>query len=494
MNKLTTLFTLLLLSSVLIYAQNSSKSQGTNAINTPIHYNSDATTIFMDDMNGDNTVPGIEARGWYFDDVDGVGTSTTFQGNSTVFPAYEGPADGYLGENYNGAAGGGFLIDQWLISPEVTVQAGDTLKFWHRSPDGSTWPDPLEVWISSTAGTTHNDFDIQLDAFNGSTNGWAQWTGVFPNAGTVRFAVRYYTTNGGPSGSESDYVGLDLFEVAEAGGNPVIPISQAIEDLDNNFIPDHLDDTLTVQGVVISPNFQTTSISYVIDDGTGGIDLFHYGSTTPVLNLGDEVMVTGVIDQYNGLTEIVPMSESDIQVVSTGNPVPSPIVLTISQYLANAELYENRLVGFMNVTKTSGNWPTTAGSGATIYFSDGGPDSLKIYIDSDTDIDGNPEPVWPRDIIGVGSQYTTSTPPNNGYEVLPRYYASDFLPAGSLPVELTSFTAEANVNSVSLNWNTATETNNKGFEIQRNSGSGFATVGFVQGFGTSNSVTFLFIC
>ncbi len=35
-----------------------------------------------------------------------------------------------------------------------------------------------------------------------------------------------------------------------------------------------------------------------------------------------------------------------------------------------------------------------------------------------------------------------------------------------VPVELTSFTAEVNNNSVTLNWQTATETNNSGFEIQ----------------------------
>ena len=38
------------------------------------------------------------------------------------------------------------------------------------------------------------------------------------------------------------------------------------------------------------------------------------------------------------------------------------------------------------------------------------------------------------------------------------------------PVEMTSFTASANGNSVTLNWSTATETNNKGFTVERMSG------------------------
>ncbi len=54
-----------------------------------------------------------------------------------------------------------------------------------------------------------------------------------------------------------------------------------------------------------------------------------------------------------------------------------------------------------------------------------------------------------------------------------------------IPVELTSFNANVNAGNVVLNWTTATETNNKGFEVQRNSGDGFETLSFVNGNGTS---------
>jgi len=60
-----------------------------------------------------------------------------------------------------------------------------------------------------------------------------------------------------------------------------------------------------------------------------------------------------------------------------------------------------------------------------------------------------------------------------------------------LPVELTSFTASVNNFSVLLEWSTATEVNNFGFEIQRK--SGFSTSGddwiiisFAKGYGSSN--------
>ena len=46
-----------------------------------------------------------------------------------------------------------------------------------------------------------------------------------------------------------------------------------------------------------------------------------------------------------------------------------------------------------------------------------------------------------------------------------------FLNQSSIPVELTSFTATVNDNDVELTWSTATETNNQGFEIERQVGS-----------------------
>ncbi len=55
-----------------------------------------------------------------------------------------------------------------------------------------------------------------------------------------------------------------------------------------------------------------------------------------------------------------------------------------------------------------------------------------------------------------------------------------------VPVELTSFSAEASDNNVILSWTTATELNNQGFEIQRSiDEKEFVKIGFVEGAGTS---------
>jgi hypothetical protein len=66
-------------------------------------------------------------------------------------------------------------------------------------------------------------------------------------------------------------------------------------------------------------------------------------------------------------------------------------------------------------------------------------------------------------------------------------------PVGTLPVELTSFTAKQSVNGVELRWVTATEVSNYGFEVERaylsaqNGEPIWEKLGFVIGHGNSNS-------
>jgi endonuclease/exonuclease/phosphatase family metal-dependent hydrolase len=102
-----------------------------------------------------------------------------------------------------------------------------------------------------------------------------------------------------------------------------------------------------------------------------------------------------------------------------------------------------------------------------------------------------------------------NTSPNNAVssdvaEAL--YQASDHLPItavltfeNAMPVELTAFTAEQTDAGIMLKWETATEINNYGFEIERsnlqgsnkidddNNLEGYRAIGFVQGHGNSNS-------
>jgi hypothetical protein len=80
-----------------------------------------------------------------------------------------------------------------------------------------------------------------------------------------------------------------------------------------------------------------------------------------------------------------------------------------------------------------------------------------------------------------GSGYTANSGPNGNFSIV-RITADD-----PVPVELTSFSASVKGNNVILEWVTATELNNLGFDVERrNLESVYEVVGFVGGSGSTN--------
>ena len=194
-------------------------------------------------------------------------------------------------------------------------------------------------------------------------------------------------------------------------------------DADGDFAPDMLGDSVTISGVVTSTNFRPSGLQYFIQDATGGVQLFN-SSAGIELNVGDFVIASGTVTQYRGLTELeVADPTNDIQILGSGISVPA-VPLTIDEFLANAEMYEGKLIKLMKVTKapTSDDWPT-AGNWANITLWHGFGTEFTMHIDSDTDLDDNVEPTWPVNIVGVGSQYTNNSPANDGYQIMPSFYA-----------------------------------------------------------------------
>ena len=144
-------------------------------------------------------------------------------GDPTVFTSHTGA--GYLGGSFNSITGAG-TISLWLFAPNVTLKNGDVLSFWTRTTDG-TYPDRLQVRLS-TNGTSVNagasptsvgDFTTILQDINpGLTSAgyplvWTQYTltlsGLPAGGISGRIAFRYFVTNGGPSGTNSDFIGID---------------------------------------------------------------------------------------------------------------------------------------------------------------------------------------------------------------------------------------------------------------------------------------------
>jgi hypothetical protein len=73
---------------------------------------------------------------------------------------------------------------------------------------------------------------------------------------------------------------------------------------------------------------------------------------------------------------------------------------------------------------------------------------------------------------------------NNEQDV---YYSYITDTTGTIPVELLSFSVSMAANVVTLNWSTASELNNRGFEIERSTDkTNWRTIGFREGKGTTS--------
>jgi subtilisin-like proprotein convertase family protein len=183
---------------------------------------------------GFNVVP---PAGWFTQNNSApVGVTGWFQGNTTVFPAQAGPADSYVGANFNNTGSVG-TISNWLLTPELALKNGDQIKFWTRIPDGTEFPDRLEVRMSTAgAGTNVGADSTSVGSFTTlllSINP-ALTTGVYPKVFTQftatvsglgapttgRIGFRYFVTDGGVNGTNSNYIGIDSFEYV-----PLLPVT-----------------------------------------------------------------------------------------------------------------------------------------------------------------------------------------------------------------------------------------------------------------------------
>ena len=184
--------------------------------------NSNAQVLYNE---GFNTVVPLPA-GWASQNLSSpVGSTGWFQGNNTVFPAQSGAPTAYIGANFNNTTGAN-IISNWLFMPNVTIKNGDVFTFWTRTITTPTFADRLQVRMSLNGASTNagatsasvGDFTTLLLDINptltpsGYPNVWTQFTvnitGVaVPTSG--RLAFRYFVNDGGPGGSNSDYIGID---------------------------------------------------------------------------------------------------------------------------------------------------------------------------------------------------------------------------------------------------------------------------------------------
>ncbi|MCF7823416.1 MAG: T9SS type A sorting domain-containing protein [Candidatus Marinimicrobia bacterium] len=199
---------------------------------------------------------------------------------------------------------------------------------------------------------------------------------------------------------------------------------------------------MTIKGIVTSPNLSASYTSpprsdYTVQDPTAALNLYAFTFDNG-LELGDSVMVTGELDNYNGKFEIIPDAETDVVVISSGNALPAFQTVTIAELIANGENYESELIIIDSARVVSGTWPPDPGprSGVNMTITDPTGETLTMRIDIDTDIYGTEPMLGYFELKGFASQYDSSDPYDSGYQVFPRFY-SDLTPIGD-PAPLIS--------------------------------------------------------
>jgi len=173
----------------------------------------------------------IEVLNEGFNDVDSLAGWTQlnlstppghgwFQGNTGIFNAQAGAANSYAGVNFLSAAGGLGMVDNWLITPTLTMGGFTTLSFFVNSAGTAGFSDRLEVrYAAGSEGTGLDAFSSLLLTIGGDGSFPSQWqelnTTLMTGTGEGRFAFRYVG-----DASTLDYIGLDSVRVVTAVPEP----------------------------------------------------------------------------------------------------------------------------------------------------------------------------------------------------------------------------------------------------------------------------------
>ena len=375
----------------------------------------------------------------------------------------------------------GYYIIAWpnLSSPSViAVQRLDAAgnKLYGNDP----------MYISSGTNEQYT-YPIPIPGNNGSyTIGFEGTTGTFPSL-TVHLYAQKYSSAGTPIWGSSPVI------VSSAGGFPFYELTNIIPDGNYGVVFVWYDDR----------DFNNNYSTFVQRiDSTGTIIFTTNGVEVSSLSSNQHLNCDVVIDPSTYETYAFWIEQDHLQTMagisgqklsSTGTKLWGNNGITFKPMDSNTDLHMSSL--FMN------------GNSYVYYLEYIGSTQNNLAKAFSVDANGNFN--WTGNIVTFSSVVSSksrlvSDVYDNGVSVLAwsdgrldngGIYAQNIQADGTfggvVPVELTSFTASQNGNTVTLEWRTATEINNSGFEVKRlqifknEKLQEWETVGFVPGFGTT---------
>lgn len=373
---------------------------------------------------------------------------------SPVFSATAASLDGNLGANrtvFSPVILGGFVV---LPGQEIFFRWLDTNE---SGNDHALAIDDLTIAFETNATAVASAPSIATPPANATIGAGGSATFTVTANGTQPLSYYWYATNSGVT----DYVGssasftTNLVPLAASGYQffvivtnvagaatssvatitvtnvvPVITNIAYLRTLQNaNFVLTNTTTLFSATGIVTTTDNLTSgaTVSFHIQDETGGIDVFHYTANGPFLggvpNAGDLVRVTAPLAQFNGLLEFAPTNANpthEITVLSSGNPIPAPAVFdftTINPAVMEST-YEGRLVVVSNVFLAVTNVSGVVIAGQSIFMTNLSGQTFRLINPTPAiDPQGLPVPAFAASVRGVMSQSDNAVPLDSGYSM-----------------------------------------------------------------------------
>lgn len=193
--------------------------------------------------------------GWALQNLSAViGTNAQCWNRFTTTPWAPQSGVGHAGANFNCTSGAN-TISGWLFGPTTTFKNGDQIRFWTRKASPDTFADRLELRLSLNGASTNagatstsvGNFTTLLVSVNPTLvtgvypTTYTQFTATLSGIGAPtsgRFAFRYFVTNGGPSGANSDIMSIDTVEYIDSGTSAAgVTISGQVRTVTGQSIP-----------------------------------------------------------------------------------------------------------------------------------------------------------------------------------------------------------------------------------------------------------------